>query len=288
MAVVQHGERGSRMSKNKRSDEKTLGMYNEKVKQCICCWYDLLGFGAPLVKAKWDLSSAAAIKALERIESVAPFFMGPFSQSYDTKIFLNDGAASNYDLDLSSGDSIKKALLYLEGLFTDFEALNDSDVGSGNAGVRGIVTTGYRYHYLRSSATEDFTRQGGGSPIISYHPKEFQMNTAFSKAYIVDDAGTAAGFSKPSIYVDQELFSLFDADPFELRMIKQRGELVLDILQDRERVARVFLELPGIRFNRMGIHTTFYRFLRKRTKIDDIFEVASLVEAQRYAAIDGE
>ena len=28
-----------------------------EIKQCLCYWYDLLGYGSPFVKTKWDLNN---------------------------------------------------------------------------------------------------------------------------------------------------------------------------------------------------------------------------------------
>ena len=35
-----------------------------EIKDCLCSWYDLLGYGAPFVEANWDLRDEQCKKIL--------------------------------------------------------------------------------------------------------------------------------------------------------------------------------------------------------------------------------
>ena len=46
-------------------------MDNEiNIKQCICCWYDLLGYGGPFIDSKWNLNDPRCKMNIQRIEAI--------------------------------------------------------------------------------------------------------------------------------------------------------------------------------------------------------------------------
>jgi len=49
-----------------------------------------------------------------------------------------------------------------------------------------------------------------GNPFLVCNPEPLQMNTAFSKAYILDDAGSKAGLQGSSIFVDQSFLDVIE------------------------------------------------------------------------------
>ena len=49
-----------------------------------------------------------------------------------------------------------------------------------------------------------------GNPIVIYNPKEMQMNTAFSKAYILESGGGKAGLPGNYMYIDKSVIDAID------------------------------------------------------------------------------
>lgn len=44
-----------------------------------------------------------------------------------------------------------------------------------------------------------------GNPVVIYNPKELQMNTAFSKAFLLDEGGSKAGLPGNYFYIDESV-----------------------------------------------------------------------------------
>lgn len=178
-------------------------MYREEPGQivdCICCWYDLLGYGTPFVNAKWDLRDEAARQSIDRINKVAHAFLGVCSLTYSKRLPLNDGIIANHDVSQNVDNPLKRVIRFIDAILADYDWLNDCDHHYGFPGVRGVLTAGHRFIYDDVDLTEEVT---GG--IVAYHPKEFQMNTAFSKAYIVEESDSKAGIKGAAMYVDEAL-----------------------------------------------------------------------------------
>ena len=80
-----------------------------------------------------------------------------------------------------------------------FFELNEKDKIGESFGIRGVFTFGQRYEYMDTNYTYDAST----GEILAYFPKEFQMNTAFSKANIIEESGTAYGIKGPYLYFDK-------------------------------------------------------------------------------------
>jgi hypothetical protein len=92
----------------------------------------------------------------------------------------------------------------------------------GLPGTRTIVTGGQRANYgFPSARLDDFaslaSKEGvgptkaamkAGNPMIASNPTALQMNTAFSKAYILDDYGSEAGIEGCGLFVDESFFEV--------------------------------------------------------------------------------
>lgn len=164
--------------------------------------------------------------------------------------------------------------------------MNENDRSNGYPGVRGVLTLGSHYAYDPTSLTERLNDSELSAKIAAYHPREFQFNTAFSKAFLADEAGSSAGIEGPYLYIDQELLSMLDAKPYRLHKREENEQLVLEVMLGDKTIAQVYLKSPGIKFKERGFDTIFYQYLNKHTKIDDIFNAASYAESKRYALID--
>lgn len=84
---------------------------------------------------------------------------------------------------------------YVDG----FNEINAIDKHGDDHGVRGVFTFGQRYEYIPGN----FMIRVSDKEITTYYPKEFQMNTAFSKANIIEESGSRHGIKGGFLYFDK-------------------------------------------------------------------------------------
>lgn len=264
-------------------------MDNEiSIKQCICCWYDLLGYGGPFIDSKWNLNDPRCKMNIQRIEAIKDCFFGILStNSKATKLYFNDGAISNIDVDIKCDKSLYSALFFLETIIRDFIAVNDVDKRMGFPGVRGVLTCGDRFDYEYTNTAFDVAEKR----TIAYHPREFQMNTAFSKAFIIEESGSKAGIKGANLYIDKELLIFFQ-NAFEknenhsIQVQEIDDTLRIVVTFDNEWFATVIVDREAVIYENRGIDTKLYRLAVIESKLDDMAKDAARQQALRYALME--
>lgn len=256
---------------------------------CACCWYDLLGFGTPFVNAGWNLHREEAGPSIKRIICEADYFSGPYSSSYAKKLHINDGIVNNYDLDKGIADPIKGLLIFLEAVITDFMSLNTVDKRNGFPGVRGVITLGHRVIY----DSTNISRLVNKNMDMCYHPKEFQMNTAFSKASIVEESGSRSGISGPFLYIDRDLFHIVRSYPcervqYQIMENLVDDEIIMTVSRNGMWLATLVFASATVHYKNRGIDTIFYKLKTCHTIIDDIANESAYQQAKRYSMMDGQ
>lgn len=269
---------------------------NFEIRECICCWYDLLGYGSPFIRAKWNLHNSECRKNYYRIERLGLLFTGSWAvKSLGTKLALNDGCSSTIDVSPITPESFQDALLFLEGIITDYNSLNCVDQRQGFPGARGIITLGQRFSYDCSNSSYDHMTKR----TTSYYPVEFQMNTAFSKAYLIEESGSRAGIKGSNLYIDIEVYNYIIKAAHEIGcqapQIKTEGDdLIVKVFGPNgwfadlrfERVPIVYKDSPD--YNNRGIETMLYRFKHIHSLIDDLAKEAAFQQARRYSMMENE
>lgn len=272
--------------------------FETDIMNCICCWYDLLGYGKPFIDAKWDLSDNRCIENRVRISRISSKLTSSWTvKPLGTKMLLNDGFASTIDLEPSQ-ESFRDTLLFLEGIINDFNSINDNDAVKGEyPGMRGIITCGQRFSHSSFNTTYDIT----GNRTIAYHPAEFQMNTAFSKAFIMEEAGKAAGLDGPNLFIDASLFALLQEHAKALgyrspNLLKKDTYNVVQVFDHSGWFADLMVDPTGIKFygdesdkdKRKGIDTSLYKYLGHHSRIDELAEISAQQTAIRASKSENE
>ena len=216
-----------------------------KIIDCISCWYDLLGFGSPFKQSNWDLNDPRCITNFERLKSISTSFIHSLNL-YGTNFYVNDGIASTIDINGKGQKDIDKILFFIESVLLHFRNINLSEKRNNYPGIRGVVTAGQRVFY--DVTNYDYNLMA--KEITSYHPTEFQMNTAYSKAYIMEGSGSKAGLCGPHLYVDILLYSVFQ------KMFDGIDGYSIEIAEDRETNYKVII---GYSSKIVGRH--IHRFL---------------------------
>lgn len=184
------------------------------LKNSFCAWIDLLGYGAPFYQNNWDLHTSAAVNNLYRIKKLEPVLHSINNPYCETLFSLNDGIIRNFDIPQNGALLIMQ---WLVDVLLKFKIVNDLDIDNGFYGSRGVITYGMRAQY------RDFDTIGKGELIytskekkeeynktkIIYTPNELQMNTAFSKAYIIESGGSSKGLLKNRIHLDEKMLDKF-------------------------------------------------------------------------------
>jgi len=261
--------------------------------ECICAWYDLLGFGQPLVDSKWNLNDERCKGQLSRIESMHFGISNFFSATHGSITFnLNDGVIANLDIEKSKLGFKPQLVMALDDLILEFESLNTRDYRSGFPGMRGILTFGHRYNYTHTESTV----MVANNRTIAYHPKVFQMNTAFSKAYIIESSGSKAGISGNHLYIDEFLLDAIerlllteDENPEKFAVEKNLNIDGVDCFYSIKRNEELFLKLEFdavVKYNNRGIDTNLYRFSERTSLQDLLADEQEYLRAQRYAQME--
>lgn len=261
--------------------------------ECICAWYDLLGFGQPLVDSNWNLNDERCKDQLNRIESLHFSAPNMFSASHGTITFnLNDGIISNLDIERLQYKFKSRLVMALDDLILEFESLNTRDCRLGFPGMRGILTFGHRYNYTHTESTVFVAN----NRTIAYHPKVFQMNTAFSKAYIMESSGSRAGISGNYLYIDEFLLNAIeklllsvDQDSDKYTINKNLNTDGVNCFYSIQKNEDIFLKLEFeavVKYNNKGISTNLYRFSKRVSLQDQLANEQAYLRGQRYAQME--
>lgn len=267
---------------------------NFEIKNCLCCWYDLLGYGAPFVNSKWDLHNSQCRDNFDRIEQLRLLFTTSLAvKPLGTRLTFNDGFASTIDLDPITPDTYYETLLFLEGALHDFESINIEDKRRNFPGARGIITLGQRFSYDCSNSTYDLLSKR----ITSYHPMEFQMNTAFSKAFLMEESGSRAGITGSNLYIDIEVYHYIQKVSREIgcpepKVTFDGAELILKVFGPSSWFAELRFDSTPIeygeskQYKNRGIETKLYRFRSVHSIIDDLAKEAAYQQMLRYSMME--
>jgi hypothetical protein len=250
-----------------------------KPSQCISCWTDICGFGSLLNKNNWDLNNLQEngfIHLLNEFHSIAgkPLMIGVDPFPNEKIIILNDGIART--IDLTHKDKLEGILLlfYLRDLITTHFRLLSVTKDFG-VGIRTILAGGERIQYSSPKTTgESFLHYDKdnvsefGKKILKttyvYNPSEFQMNTAFAKAFTIDSIGTKGNIKVNGFYIEKSfLENLKDIKGFFIKEIEDK----IEIYRKQEKVFELIfsekfkIDLKGIEV--LIYHITNFKILKE-------------------------
>lgn len=180
--------------------------------ETMCIWYDLLGYGKSFYESDWNLTTTISYKNIKRIKFLEKMIKTVPIPLVEKVLLLNDGIIRNVDV-CKKGSYVEMYIMWLENAIKQFYNINFIDKNNGNAGMRGVLTFGQRAQYtseiIKMADVVKTKNNTTNEKIIVYSPNEFQMNTAFSKAYIMESGGSKAGITGPNLYVDEFFIKMF-------------------------------------------------------------------------------
>lgn len=186
---------------------------------CIASWTDICGFGSMLEDNNWDLEKlqqANIVKLLNEFSFIAgrPLLINIDPFPNDKIIVLNDGIARTVDLKYIDKVNSCQFLFFLRDLITTHYHLLKI-TNNYSLGIRTVLaggqriqystkkTTGHSFLYHNSDQISDFGKKLLETTFV-YNPIEFQMNTAFAKAFTIDNLGTQNGIKVNGFYIEKE------------------------------------------------------------------------------------
>lgn len=185
-------------------------MDNIHIYESFCAWVDLLGYGSAFYSSNWDIHDPSALNNLKRIQLLEPITTSIYSPFNETLFSLNDGFIRNFDI---PENNVTEILGWLIDVMLKFKVINEEDIRNGYYGARGVIAYGSRAQYRQfdSLGKGDFIltspeiKQEYNKKRIVLTPSELQMNTAFSKAYIIESGGSRSGLINNKLHVDEKM-----------------------------------------------------------------------------------
>lgn len=185
-----------------------MSLKNVKKVGSFCAWIDLLGYGTPFYDCNWNLSSPEAIKNIKRVNDLKELVTQIYLPFGEMLLVLNDGFVRNFDI---PANNVHNIIGWLIHVLETFKNINEFDIKNGFYGARGVLSYGERFQYIDCDTvgkdafilTSEEKRNLYREQKIIYTPSELQMNTAFSKAFIIEESGSNRGVKKNKINIDE-------------------------------------------------------------------------------------
>lgn len=248
----------------------------------FCAWSDVCGFGAALANAGLDLNVLVKDGLHDVLELMNDHFgkigqlnykCRPFTfEDMDRCVILNDGVTKVVDVHAENLEPFSIALWIKNLLVSHWMTLNIiNERYKGSLGLKTILSAGQRMQYMKEMTTgEDMLQHGDtisewGKKYVdtcfTYSPGQLQMNTAFARAYKIDELGSEYGVCPNGFYIDAAFLKALSMrlrdDEFEFSdsvvVIRNGGKPALSM--DVVSVRNVTTTLFGTKVLRIGKFT---------------------------------
>lgn len=213
------------------SDNSGSGLGNKignppkmKTSNYLCMWSDLLGFGDMFFKNDWQLNETQKKEIYSRLQqahNTVLYYSSPFNER---NLILNDGIAKVFKVkkDFFAKTKLNEIGFFLRTAIQVHVNINHTEISNNLPGCRTVIAFGEGVQYLTEEVRFDdyvlnYTKPKGkkisdiakenGNPIIIYNPIELQMNTAFSKAYLLENCGSKRGLDGNNLYIDESVIN---------------------------------------------------------------------------------
>jgi hypothetical protein len=183
----------------------------ESVIDCFCIWSDLLGFGRSFELGGWSLSSEEVQRTAKRVSVIEDLLFRSNSPLEEFVLILNDGLARNYDFPPITAGHMTGAFLWLHSALINHWQINAIERQDGNPGMRSVLCVGQRMELrepgrlaLSQMLVAEERKDEFCDRTIVYSPSQFQMNLAFSKAYLIESLGSKGGLTGPGLFIEED------------------------------------------------------------------------------------
>lgn len=221
--------------------EKIDRDYSLQVTDTVCAWSDLLGFGRSFKQSNWKPNSAQWKDVAARLVNAYRIHCKHSPNYEEFMLTLNDGIVRTRSISSAVNECLYISLWLRAAIWAHLD-LNKSERNSQFPGTRTVITGGQRaiysfpevrlddlvLNYTRKEPGPSKLSQSTGNPLLVCNPYPLQMNTAFSRAYILDEAGSRHGLAGSNIYIEKSFLDVTDklcaTDIGEYRVVKSEDE----------------------------------------------------------------
>lgn len=228
----------------------------------FCCWSDLLGFGTIFKTKNWELTIEDKRAVYERLQLAHSIFTSHISIQ-EKALFLNDAFCKifkmnegNFEKNSIIATPILTLSLFFRSCVFGHIQINKNESSLNLPGTRTILTFGEGINYFTPEIKLDdlifnYTKENPnelsniakktGNPTLIYIPHEFQMNIAFSKAYILDEMGSKKGIKGNHFFIDNSILSFLKKYCIKNAYIYTESENEFCILRNKNDINDVIL-----------------------------------------------
>jgi hypothetical protein len=188
----------------------------------LACWVDLLGYGRMIGAAGLNPVAEQAKEAISRLRAFHRIVAEHSGRHFRTLV-LNDGAVAYRDLSMRTNAVTHD---FLSRSFALFEAIAASEARNDWPGPRMVLSAGLRGRGSRRAIDgsarqvdiilrrladgeldpQQAVREAASIQRYSDLVPQLQANFAFTKAYVAESSGSAAGLGGSHCFVDTALF----------------------------------------------------------------------------------
>lgn len=231
--------------------------------KCFGFWTDICGFGSLLQKNDWDLGKLNDNHVME-LQRVFYDIMGAIHQTEERTLILNDGIAKVLKFSEFICINPYVIIFYMRDLlishYVFWKHANNFGVS-----VRSVLAAGEYIPYATNNQTGEVILQYNpeniseyGKQILNttyvYNPTEFQMNTAFAKAFTIEGMGRKAGIQPDFFYIESSVVELINLIP-NISFIKENDKLIISYKE----IPRMDLYISNeLNINVKGLNVTVY------------------------------
>lgn len=237
---------------------------------CIAGWMDICGFGARLEKYKWDLAGlqeSNMLKLLNSVYSLAAdsLLINTAPYPFESVLIINDGIARSVDLKyIEHVHEFNLARYLMDLVIKHYQLLNLTN--DYKLGIRTVLAGGERIQYApitKSGASYLFYDENNisdyGKKLLDqnflYNPAEFQMNTAFAKAYTIDSYGSKSGFTVNGFFIEETFLKNLSKHP---RLKINYYDDKIEVLSTNDCSYELRIE-KTVHFEKMSLNTKVYK-----------------------------
>ena len=230
-----------------------------KSHRCFCMWSDLLGFGGMFQLNNWRLNHRQKRKIYDRLKAAHSAVLY-YSSFEERNLILNDGVAKVFQPKIYVKSKMTSISLYFRSCVQLHMSICKNEQENCYPGCRSVLAFGENIEYLDDEFRFDdwvlnYTKPSGskisdlakaeGNPIVIYNPKELQMNTAFSKAFLLENGGTKIGLPGNHFYIDKSVLEAIakyaKRESYELVWKETSNELFLFVTKDKDDIENVIM-----------------------------------------------
>ena len=199
-------------------DKKIANTKKKSVIPTLCVWSDLLGFSNPFIDSGWSPSDEQWDQIASRLQEMQNICAKNLNPVIENCLVSNDAIIRNLNIIHCNG--LEWISMWFRDILFYWAQVNTNEKRKNLPGLRLVMAAGERLlHNMEQVTMEDYifnytkpdpegpsnmSRQYGDR-VIMYNHDFMQMNTAFSKGYIIDSIGSKGGIKGNRFYIDQSV-----------------------------------------------------------------------------------